>query len=272
MDDNEICAYIGIKSSNQNKKAIPSRVESLIDRGVASSAKINSLKIKQKARELKELRSVPQINEKSRKLAEGMKRERLDLISKPDDRNPRKSPDQIQEPIKVSVNILKQLEKTEESAKAQPDLKNMTIHERTKYWKEQKDKKLEEQRKAKKDQELDGCTFKPKKPEIQEFEANKLPFENKNIGKGVKNYEENIINLKTVKSVGKIELLRNNTESIAMILKGKEVKQGNGFMINDFSGQGVKNGNSCEGRAVSAVQPVRIKAGFLSELAKPRGK
>ncbi|OMJ73706.1 hypothetical protein SteCoe_27550 [Stentor coeruleus] len=42
-----------------------------------------------------------------------------------------------------------------------PDLLEMNVLERNAYWLQAKKQKIEEQRKANKDKELDGCTFKP---------------------------------------------------------------------------------------------------------------
>ena len=131
MDD-DLYQFLGIRnqSSQGLKKSASGRVENLLQIGSASSAKINTMKIKQKAKELKEMRSIPAINNKSRKIAEGLKRERLDVIrqtlQKPEEKT--SEPD----PVRISVNILKTLEKVEQPS-PEPDVRSMNIIERTKY-------------------------------------------------------------------------------------------------------------------------------------------
>ncbi|OMJ85493.1 hypothetical protein SteCoe_13179 [Stentor coeruleus] len=270
--DNDIYAFIGIKpSSNLKKSSSSSRINTL-DRRASSSARINTLKIRQKAHDMKEMRSVPQINEKSRKIAENLKRERQDIITKHEE----KSYELFQEPIRLSVNILKQLEKFESPTPQQPDLKSMNIQERSKYWKEQKDKKLEEQRKVKKDQELNGCTFKPKKVQQQEFDVVKPPSGLKLQEKkqsNMKIHNEKTHSLKTASSLGRLDSQNVESESLAMLLKGKD------FIKPAPNGTAMKNTNCVsvisknpDYQALSPARGVRIKQGFLSDLAKPKGK
>lgn len=277
MDD-DIYAFIGIKpSSNLKKSSSSNRVNTLVDRGVTSSARINTLKIKQKAHDMKEMRSVPQINEKSRKIAENLKRERLDIITKHEERYEEKAHEPVQEPVRISVNILKQLERFEDPTPPPPDLKSMNVQERSKYWKEQKDKKLEEQRKAKKDQELNGCTFKPKKVEQQELDIVRPPSgpkvqEKKPVNMG-KMQNEKTHSLKTASSLGRLDSQNVESDSLAMLLKGKD------FTKPAPSGPAMKSTNNISSpsknpdyQALSPAQGVRIKQGFLSDLAKPKGK
>ena len=76
--ENDIYSLLGYRQglSAPKKSSSSIRIDNLLDRGIGCSAKINTLKIKQKARELQEMKSVPTINEKSRRRAENMKRER----------------------------------------------------------------------------------------------------------------------------------------------------------------------------------------------------
>lgn len=242
-------AFLEPKGGKELKKSSSSAIQSLIQRGSASSAKINSLKIKQKAKELKEMRSIPIINQKSRKIAQGMKRERLDLITQMQYKEEAKIPDPDPEPVRMSVNILKTLELAEQE-KA-PDLKNMNIAERSKYWKEQKEKKIAEQQKAKKETELDGCTFKPKK----NFEAE---FERKEPMKVAQERRNSANNLQEKKApVKKLNIVEKEVQydNIAFMLKGTDfVKE------EQIKKPAEKN------------PPVRIKPGFLSEMSKPKGK
>ena len=77
-----------------------------------------------------------------------------------------------QEPPKAPVNkqSLEIIQKLREEVKNRtsfmepeepPDLLEMNVLERNNYWLQVKMQKIEEQRKMKKDKELDGCTFKP---------------------------------------------------------------------------------------------------------------
>ncbi|OMJ87325.1 hypothetical protein SteCoe_11013 [Stentor coeruleus] len=277
MDD-DIYSYIGIKAPNHVKKSSTGRCDGLTDRVTGKSGKLNSMKIKQKANDLKEMRSIPKINQNSRKIAEGLKRERMDIVAKYEERFEVKAPESMPEPVKISVNILKYLDKIDESTPVQPDLKSMSVHERTKYWKEQKDKKLEEQRKAKKDQELNGCTFKPKKSESQDFENPNRPLtvpkaQEKNTVKS-KPQVEKTNSLKTVTSLGKFEPQRNENESLAMMLKGQDFASPtpNAKVMKNPKYSANFQVRNDETRALSASRSVKLKQGFLSELAKPKGK
>lgn len=277
MDD-DIYSYIGIKAPNNAKKSSVSRTDSLTDRLNGKSAKLNSMKIKQKANDLKEMRSIPKINHKSRQIAEGLKRERMDIVAKHEERYEVKAPEPIHETVKISVNILKYLDKIEESTPVQPDLKSMSVHERTKYWKEQKDKKLEEQRKAKKDQELNGCTFKPKKSESQDFEnANRpltVPKAQEKKAVVSKAQVEKTNSLKTVTSLGKFQPQHNESESLAMMLKGQNFADPapSSQVMKNLKYSGQSPTRNADTRALSASKSVSLKQGFLSELAKPKGK
>ena len=236
--ENDIYSLLGYQTGPK-KSASTVRFDSFHDRGATASAKINTLKIKQKAKELQEMRSIPVINQKSRKLAENMKRERMDLIAKYEAKNLPVVEPPPAEPIRISVNIMKTLEMAEPPP-AEPDLKSMNIHQRTKYWNEVKEKKLEEQRKAKKDQELDGCTFKPKKIETQDFEiVNRKEDLTRRASTGVK------VQKKEEKKVQGDEL------SLAYMLKGLGDEK-------DKGGNGSKT--------------VQLRPGFLSNLTKQTKK
>lgn len=252
--ENDIYSLLGYGQAPAAKKSSTSiRVDNLLDRGIGCSAKINSLKRKQKARELKEMKSVPTINEKSRRLAENMKRERLDLIASYETKQSQPAPEvYIQpEPVRISVNIMRQLEMTE-PAPAEPDLKSMNIHQRTKYWKEQKEKKLEDQRKAKKDKELDGCTFKPTKVEIQEFEISQKPgIENKNNRRA---------------SAGVKGLTEEQPRKMKSDVKGSKDAEDKSLA---FLLKGVADDKPKEQPLRPSSQTVQVKPGFLSQLSKP---
>jgi hypothetical protein len=260
--ENDIYSLLGYRQgpAGPKKSSSSSRIDTLLDRGTTSSAKINTLKITQKAREMQEMKSVPTINEKSRKIAENMKRERMDLISKYEAKTYQiESSKPVQpvepEPVRISVNIMKQLEMSEPPP-CEPDLKSMNIHERSKYWKEQKEKKLEEQRKAKKDQELDGCTFKPKKIDPQDFEIQQRPPElnnNRRASAGVKGMNERDSGRRREEEV-KTGKDSKEDKSLAFLLKG------------------VANDKSSSQPVKASVQTVQVRPGFLSELAKPRNK
>jgi hypothetical protein len=251
--DNDIYALLGYDNYVPKKKNPLGSSEALHSRGSASAARINTMKIKQKARELKEMRSIPIINEKSRRIAEGLKRDRLDVVSTYETKREIQNVPVFEqpEPVRVAVNIMKCLEIVEQ-APPEPDPKTMNIHQRTKYWKEQKEKKLEEQRKAKMDKELDGCTFKPTKVEIQDFEIvnrpNTVKTESKNVAK-------------------RCELQKNIEKepvgSLATMLKGRD--------FGTDKPNGKKQEDEYKGLS-PATAAVRIKPGFLSDLSNPKKK
>ena len=202
---------------------------------------------------MQEMKSVPTINEKSRRLAENMKRERMDLIANYETKQSQPAAElpPPPEPVRMSVNIMRQLELSEPPP-AQPDLKSMSIHERTKYWKEQKEKKLEDQRKAKKDKELDGCTFKPTKVEVQEFEVYQKPnVENKparRASAGIKYQPEE----QPRKQKSDLKASKDaEDKSLAFLLKG------------------VADQKPKEQALKPSSQTVQVKPGFLSQLSKP---
>ena len=194
----------------------------------------------------------------------------------------------------MSVNILKSLETVEKAET--PDLKSMTIADRSKYWKEQKEKKIEEQRKAKKDQELDGCTFKPKKKFDDEVEISKrlqpgkATYEKKSVV-----YEKALPDppVKKISTMDKVKQTNEGIEynNIAFMLKGADLpkttkesalptKLGTVKLSADrpakpSTGKSdtIKPNIVTESAMhLSASPPVRIKPGFLSEMSKPRGK
>jgi type IV secretory pathway VirB10-like protein len=165
-----------LSSSHSHPKGHPAKhsslphIENLLSRGSATSAKINSLKLKQKAKELKDLQLIPKIDNNSKRIAEGLIKERLNILAEYESKhqileavNP-----VIPEPVQVSVSLAKVAESPEESAPKQ-EIKIVSMHERNRQWQEQKKKKLDEQRKAKEEKALDGCTFKPRKAESQDF-------------------------------------------------------------------------------------------------------
>lgn len=243
--ENDIYTLLGYQTGPK-KSASSAKLDLHYDRGSAASAKINTMKIKQKAKELQEMRSIPVINQKSRKLAENMKRERMDLIAKHEARNVPVVEPPPPEPVRISVNIMKTLELAEPPP-AEPDLKSMNIHQRTKYWKEQKEKKLEEQRKMKKDQELDGCTFKPKKVDIQDFEiVNKKEDHGRRQSAGIK--------------VQKVEVRTQKEEEKKA--SGEEFSLA--YMLKGLGDE--KN------KAPAGSKTVQVRPGFLSDLAKPNKK
>lgn len=253
--ENDIYSLLGYGQgpSAPKKSSSSIRIDNLLDRGIGCSAKINTLKIKQKARELQEMKSVPTINEKSRKLAENMKRERMDLIAKYETKQNQpvaEIPPQP-EPVRISVNIMRQLEMVE-APPAEPDLKSMSIHERTKYWKEKKEKKLEEQRKAKNDKELDGCTFKPAKVEIQDFEISQKPsYEDKPVRRASAGTKFQADGKNKNQKVDSRASKDDEDKSLAFLLKG------------------VPDDKPREPALKPSSQTVQVKPGFLSQLSKP---
>jgi hypothetical protein len=253
--------YLGIKNNSGMKKSASSRVESLILRGSASSAKINSMKIKQKAKELKEMRSIPIINQKSRKIAEGLKRERLDILNQPPPKNDRIP---TPEPVRISINILNSLEKVEQTP-PEPDLKSMNVVERSQYWKQQKEKKIEEQRKAKQDRELDGCTFKPKKT-LENYEDVLNRPQTVKISNDVPEKPPDA-RPKSYKNVPE-KSKKLSSDNLGLLLKGKDAEKHE--ITIKTSNDGLPN--NIYKNLSPAKQDVRIKPGFLSDLLKPKGK
>ena len=272
--DHDPYAFLKPPSNSGLKKSASTRIDNLIQKGSASSAKINSLKIKQRANELKEMRSIPIINQKSRKIAEGMKRERLDIINSIQPKEEEKEKNIEPEPVRISVNIIKQLDQIEKS-NPEPDLKSMSIADRSKYWKEQKEKKIEEQRKAKQDKELDGCTFKPKKNfETEAFDVINRPFSGRNAEDKKKTNEKqgNGVMVKDKNFSERSKTEKNSyvaEDNFALMLKGKDL--GNAPTVQ-ISKPVISNPSQLYQNLSPATQGIRMKPGFLSEMSKPKGK
>jgi hypothetical protein len=169
--------------------------DSLQDRQIASEHKISNLRMIKKAEEVSEMRPAPEINQVSKNIIakkyKNSEESNLNSFMIGKTLSNKKDSKLASQPILNSLysieksskisginnqfnirstllslsssEVFKSIFKDEIQEKKDPDTdaKGLDVVERTKDWKERKDKKIGEIRKEKRTQELNQCTFKP---------------------------------------------------------------------------------------------------------------
>ena len=168
--------FVSLMSPSRRKKCYSPEIgTSLIERMNMAESKLSNLRVKQKAEEFGKMRAVPEINEKSRKIAEGKLINNKSISRKTMNKDNESEsseqfvppPKEIPKEIDLDYDLLRESIKLRENLKekkVEPTQLNLKLglNERAKIIKEKKAKKIEDAIKVKKNNEMIGCTFKPK--------------------------------------------------------------------------------------------------------------